>query len=135
MKKNILIALTTVLIIACKDKSKSTAGINADSLHQIELNSIQLTSKDSQIINENYNVAQAKRCADTIFIFLNRSVNRMAKTNDEGEKHKAMEEMNYLAEPYQKRLDSLKALLPENRVKVIDEYRQELLTKVKNGTF
>ena len=37
--------------------------------------------------------------------------------------------------PYQRALDSLKKLLPQDMVNEIDRYRQEMLTQIENSTF
>ena len=102
--------------------------ITDDSLGQQEPDSSKLIAKDTQDVI----VRQAKAYADTVFFYMSKAINKMSDGKTQAEKDAAKEEMNNLARPYQVKLDSLKSLLPANKAKEIDDYRQQLIDKVTN---
>lgn len=77
-------------------------------------------------------VSQAKAYEDSIFFYMNEAINNMSNAKTQAEKQTAKEEMNNLAKPFQDKLDSLKSLLPANKAKEIDDYRQQLVDKATN---
>ena len=77
-------------------------------------------------------VSQAKAYEDSVFFYMNKSINEMSDAKTETEKQAAKEEMNNLAKHFQDKLDSLKSLLPANKAKEIDDYRQQLVDKATN---
>jgi hypothetical protein len=129
MKTNLswIIYMSIFLLGSCNSSNSKEPTIN-DSLTQPAIDSGTLITKDAQDII----VSQAKACQDTVFFYMNMAINKMSDVQTQAEQQAVKDEMNNLAKPYQVKLDSLKSLLPANRAKEIDDYRQQLFDKVTN---
>lgn len=131
MKANLswMIYLSILFILgSCNSSNSKEPAMTGDSLHQQAPDSSKLMAKDAEDIIVN----QAKACQDTVFFYMNMAINKMSDAHTEAEKKAVKDEMNNLAKPYQAKLDSLKSLLPTNRAKEIDDYRQQLVDKATN---
>lgn len=117
-----------LLLGSCNSSNSKDPAMTEDSLQQQAPDSSKLIAKDAQDII----VSQAKTCADTMFFYMNMGINKMSNVPTQVEKQAVKEEMNNLVKPYLAKLDSLKSLLPANRAKEIDDYRDQLYDKVTN---
>lgn len=119
MKSNNFYAIVLIiftLITACHEEPKS----------------VSTETKVEKI--ENINFIKAKENADSVFYYVNKAVNLMTQSGLTA-KSKKVKVIMAKADPFQKRLDSLKILLNPMQVKEIDEYRQTLLNKVQSEGF
>ncbi len=79
--------------------------------------------------------AQAKIYADSVFYHMNQGVNKMVNTTSERKKKIIRKEFGDRTNLFQAKLDSIKAKLPADKVKEIDDYRQKLYNEVVLGTY
>jgi hypothetical protein len=113
---------------SCNNSSPNEPAITNDSSGQQEAGSSKLMAKNIQ----DSIVIKAKAYQDTVFFYMSMAIDKMSDASTQAEKKAAKNEMNNLAKPYQAKLDSLKSLIPANRAKEIDEYRQQLVDAATN---
>ncbi len=131
MKTNLSwIICTSILLLSasCNNPASKEPTVNDDTLTQQMADGTKVISEDTQAII----VSQAEAYEDTVFFYMNKAINNMSDAKTQAEKQAVKEEMNNLAKPYQDKLDSLKSLLPANKAKEIDDYRQQLVDKTTN---
>jgi len=131
MKTNLswIIYPSILLMLGSCNSSGSKEPTNSNDTSAMQMiDSPKAVSEDNQDII----VSQAKAYEDTVFFYMNEAINNMSDAKTQAEKQTAKEEMNNLAKPFQNKLDSLKSLLPANKAKEIDDYRQQLVDKATN---
>ena len=116
-------------LVSCNSSGPKESTVSEDSSVQQSVDTIKPLVED----NESNIVGQAKAYQNTVFMYMSKAINAM---NDDAktltQKRAAKEEMNNLAKPYQAKIDSLKAFLPANKAKEIDDYRQQLFDQQTN---
>lgn len=114
MKKILLISMAAVIMASCHEKKQSTETV--------------VENKPVSIEQERFELA--KKSAEKVFeLMADYTKDYEAAKN----KKKVADKWDKIMRPYQQTLDSLKSLLPADKVKEIDDYRQTLLNKVVNG--
>lgn len=131
MKTNLswIIYPSLLLMLGSCNSSGSKEPTNSNDTSAMQM--IDRTKAMSEDMQDNI-VSQAKAYEDTVFFYMNEAINNMSNAKTQAEKQTAKEEMNNLAKPFQNKLDSLKSLLPANKEKEIDDYRQQLVDKATN---
>ena len=131
MKTNLswIIYPSILLMLGSCNSSGSKEPTNSNDTSAMQM--IDRTKAMSEDMQDNI-VSQAKAYEDTVFFYMNEAINNMSNAKTQAEKQTAKEEMNNLAKPFQNKLDSLKYLLPANKAKEIDDYRQQLVDKATN---
>jgi len=131
MKTNLsrITCISIFLILAsCNNPGSKETTVTEDSSNKPAVdNSASVAETENDI------VARAKAYEDTVFSYMSKAISAM---NDDAktpvEKKTTKDEMNNLAKAYQTKIDSLKALLPANKAKEIDDYRQQLFDQQTN---
>jgi hypothetical protein len=84
---------------------------------------------------EEKNFMLAKQNAKEVFNLMNEYINESEKVHSKTKTKALAKVYDKKMRPYQERLDSLKALLSPAMVAQINEYRQQLLNDIQNGTY
>ncbi|HRH48214.1 MAG TPA: hypothetical protein PLP23_05670 [Panacibacter sp.] len=131
MKTNLswIIYPSILLMLGSCNSSGSKEPTNSNDTSSTQM--IDRTKAMSEDMQDNI-VSQAKAYEDSVFFYMNEAINNMSNAKTQAEKQTAKEEMNKLAKPFQAKLDSLKSLLPANKAKEVDDYRQQLVDKTTN---